>query len=48
MNDMPVESQNGAANEESTTWVRPEVTRMRAGDAENSNIAAPDGGAGLS
>lgn len=47
MNDMPIESQNGAANE-NTAWVRPEVTRMRAGDAENSNVAVPDGGAGLS
>lgn len=48
MNDMPIESQNGAANEEGTAWVRPEVTRMRAGDAENSNVAVPDAGAGLS
>lgn len=48
MNDMPNENQDIAASEDRAEWVRPEVTRMRAGDAENSANPVLDGGAGLS
>jgi hypothetical protein len=48
MNDMSIEKQDGAANEERMVWVRPEVNRIRAGDAENAGAGSLDGGAGLS
>lgn len=48
MNDTPNEIKNVPAEQARGEWVRPEVTRMRAGDAENSSAATLDGGAGLS
>lgn len=48
MNDMPNENQDVVAREDRAEWVRPEVTRMRAGDAENAANPTFDGGAGLS
>lgn len=48
MNEMPTENQDAVFSEDRSEWIRPEVTRMRAGDAESSNLAALDSVAGLS
>lgn len=47
MADTPIKNHE-QPEEERIDWVRPEVNRMRAGEAENAALAAFDGGAGLS
>lgn len=47
MNHAPIENEE-IQPEERREWVSPQVSRMRAGEAENAGGAVFDGGAGLS